>query len=69
MTIGIDIDNTLTDIKDDLNLAAYNYAKELGKNIDKINNLDEDQNNNSLYYINKFSFNYDELKYFLKNIQ
>lgn len=64
MTIGIDIDNTLTDIKDDLNLAAYNYAKELGKNIDKINNLDEDQNNNSLYYINKFSFNYDELKYF-----
>ena len=64
MTIVIDIDNTLTDIKDDLNLAAYNYAKELGKNIDKINNLDEDQNNNSLYYINKFSFNYDELKYF-----
>lgn len=35
MRIEIDIDNTLTDVQAELNLAAYNYAKSLGKNIDK----------------------------------
>ena len=31
MKIGIDIDDTLTDIRDELKLAAEKYASELGK--------------------------------------
>ena len=68
MRIGIDIDNTLTDVQAELNLAAYNYAKSLGKNIDK-KILLEDINNDSNFYKEKFKFSYDELKYFLKDIQ
>ena len=30
--IGIDTDNTLTEVQKELNIAAYNYAKSLGKN-------------------------------------
>ena len=68
MKIGIDIDNTLTDVQRELNLVAYNYAKSLGKIIDE-KNLQEDINNNSNFYKEKFKFSYDELKYFLKDIQ
>ena len=68
MRIGIDIDNTLTDVQSELNMAAYNYAKRLGKNIDE-KNLLEDINNDSNFYKEKFKFSYDELKYFLKDIQ
>lgn len=68
MKIGIDIDNTLTDTQNDINIAAYKYAKYLGKDVSKINKLDEDINNNSTYYVNKFHFHYKELKYFLSGI-
>lgn len=68
MIIGIDIDNTLTDIQKEINIAAYKYAKKLGKDVSDVDKLDEDINNNSSYYINKFHFNYDELKYFLGGI-
>lgn len=68
MIIGIDIDNTLTDVKKDINDAAFNYARQLGKDVSAINNLDEDINNNSLYYIKKFHYNYDELKQFLSTL-
>lgn len=68
MIIGIDIDNTLTDVQKEINTSAYKYAKKLGKDVSDIDNLNEDINNNSLYYINKFDFNYDELKYFLSGI-
>ena len=68
MKIGIDIDNTLTDVQAELNRAAYNYAKTLGKNIDE-KNLLENINNNANFYKEKFKFNYEELKYFLKYIQ
>ncbi len=34
MRIGINIDNTLTDIQKDLNDAAYKYATSLNKQID-----------------------------------
>mgnify|MGYP004644761709 CR=1 FL=1 len=66
MNIGIDIDNTITEIQNELNKAAYDYAIKLGKNID--NNL-QDIDKNGDTYEEKFQFSYDELKYFLKNIQ
>lgn len=69
MKIGIDIDNTLTEVQKELNCAAYNYAKKLGKNINEHCNFQEDINNNGNFYMEKFNFNYDELKYFLKDIQ
>lgn len=69
MRIGIDIDNTLTDVKDKLNDAAYNYAISLGIDIKKGNNIDEDNNNDGKTYQNAFRFSDDELKYFLKDIQ
>lgn len=68
MIIGIDIDNTLTDVQKEINIATYKYAKILGKDVSDIDNLDEGIDNNSSYYINKFHFNYDELKYFLSGI-
>lgn len=67
MKIGIDIDNTLTDVQEQLNEAAYNYAIKLGKEIDYSVIL-EDINNNGSFYKEKFKFSYDELKYFLKYI-
>ena len=71
MRIGIDIDNTITDIGDQLNEAAYNYAKQLGKEIneeDKNKKLEDDKNDGNIYK-RKYNFTYEELKYFLGNIQ
>lgn len=69
MRIGIDIDDTLTDIKDDLDKAAYEYAKELGKEIivvdNTLNNTTKVGNENLL----KYSFSNDELKYFNRDLQ
>ena len=42
MNIGIDIDNTLTEIQEELNKAAYDYAIKLGKNINNAENQLED---------------------------
>ena len=69
MRIGIDIDNTLTKIQDELNKAAFEYAISLGKKIDNYDNSLEDINNNGDLYKEKFQLSYEELKYFLKNIQ
>ncbi len=69
MRIGIDIDNTITEVQEELNKAAYEYAIKLGKNIDNEENNLEDIKNNGDLYKKKFEFNYEELKYFLKNIQ
>lgn len=69
MIIGIDIDNTITEVQEKLNNAAYKYAIKLGKNIKDAENSLEDIRNNGEIYIKKFQFSYDELKYFLKNIQ
>ena len=69
MKIGIDIDNTITEVQDELNKAAYEYAIKLGKNIKNAENPFEDIKNNGDTYKKKFQFSYDELKYFLKNIQ
>ena len=69
MKIGIDIDNTITEVQEELNNAAYEYAIKLGKNINNAENSFEDIKNNRDTYKKKFQFSYDELKYFLKNIQ
>lgn len=68
MRIGIDIDDTLTDVKDELIKAGENYARSLGKDI-KVDKNFEDKNNNGNKWQEMFQFNYDELKYFLKDIQ
>lgn len=68
MNIGIDIDDTLTDIRDKLNLAAEKYANELGKeNKNEEEKYVEDNNNGNVYQI-KYGFTYEELKYFLSVI-
>ncbi len=68
MKIGIDIDDTLTDVKDELIKAGEKYARSLGKDI-KVEKNFEDKNNNGNKWQEMFQFNYDELKYFLKDIQ
>ena len=68
MRIGIDIDDTLTDISEELENAALEYATTLGKNQKKdIANI-VDKNDGNVYQ-EKYGFTYDELKYFLKDIQ
>lgn len=69
MNIGIDIDNTITEVQEELNNAAYEYAIRLGKNIKNDTSSFEDIKNNGDTYKKKFQFSYEELKYFLKNIQ
>ena len=68
MRIGIDIDDTLTNVKDELIKAGENYARSLGKDI-KVDKNFEDKNNNGNKWQEMFQFNYEELKYFLKDIQ
>jgi len=68
MIIGIDIDDTLTDIRDELKKAATDYAKKLGKNINSEDKYIEDKNNGNTYQ-EIYGFTYEELKYFLKVIQ
>lgn len=43
MKIGIDIDNTLTEVQEKLNEAAYTYAVSLGKNLDSYDKLMQDE--------------------------
>ena len=49
MIIGIDIDDTLTDIRDELKEAATNYAKKLGKDVNNEDNYIENKNNGNDY--------------------
>ena len=69
MRIGIDIDDTLTDIKDKLTNAAKEYAISLNKNVENKNHKIVDIYNNGNIYQKLFDFSYDELKYFLGTIQ
>ena len=63
MRIGIDIDDTLTDIKDKLTNAAKEYAISLNKNVENKNHKIVDIYNNGNIYQKLFDFSYDELKY------
>ena len=71
MRIGIDIDNTITDIEELLNEAAFNYAKQLGKEIteaDRDKKIEDSKNDGNVYK-KRYNFTYEELKHFLGNIQ
>ena len=65
MRIGIDIDNTLTDINDKLTNAAVEYAKTLNKYVENTSLKINDIHNNGNVYQKLFGFTYNELKYFL----
>jgi len=68
MRIGIDIDETLNDVKEKLEVAAFNYAKSIGKDIV----LQDDKckkDNKGSYIKDKYNFTYEELKHFLGPIQ
>lgn len=69
MRIGIDIDDTITNIKDKLTNAAIQYAKSLNKDVQNIKYSIVDTYNNGNIYQKLFNFNYEELKYFLGTIQ
>ena len=69
MRIGIDIDNTLTDINDKLTNAAVEYAKTLNKYVENTSLKINDIHNNGNVYQKLFGFTYNELKYFLGTIQ
>lgn len=68
MRIGIDIDDTLINVKEELKDAALKYAKSLGKKVKDTNNV-VDKGNDGNIYQQIYGFNYEELKYFLGPIQ
>lgn len=55
MKIGIDIDNTLTEVQEKLNEAAYTYAVSLGKNLDSYDKFMQDEKNDGTKYAKKIS--------------
>ena len=62
MRIGIDIDDTMTEIKEKLTKAAIKYAKSLNKDIQTIDNNDiVDIYNNGNIYQKLFNFSHEEL--------
>lgn len=69
MKIGIDIDDTLTEIEDELLDAAYQYAMGLGKTVLDHRTQFLDRHNDGGIYQKVFGFDDNELKYFLANIQ
>lgn len=69
MRIAIDIDDTMTNIKDKLTNAAIKYAKSLKKDLHNIDYNIVDIYNNENIFQELFNFNYEELKYFLGTIQ
>ena len=68
MIIGVDIDDTLTDIRDELAEEALKYAKSLNKEIDE-KKVVWDNNNNGSSFKERYNLDYDELLYFFRNIQ
>ncbi len=69
MRIGIDIDNTLTEIEEELMEKAEGYARQLGKNINVDREFMIDTTNDGNIYQKMFGFNEEELKHFLGPIQ
>lgn len=68
MIIGVDIDDTLTDIRKELQKASFDYAKGLNKQINE-NSMSFDKNNDGSSFKEKYNFTHEELQYFFKNIQ
>lgn len=69
MNIGIDIDDTLTDIKNDFIQSGFNYLMELGKELPKTNIIVQDLKNDGSAYKEYFKFSDEEFMYFMKDIQ
>ncbi len=69
MRIGIDIDNTLTEIEEELIEKAESYARQLGKTINVNREFMIDTTNDGNIYQKMFGFNEEELKHFLGPIQ
>ena len=69
MRIGIDIDNTLSDIKSEISIALYEYAKSLGKSVGDKPVYIEDVKDDGRIYQEKYNLNYEELMYFMNVIQ
>lgn len=68
MIIGIDIDDTLTDIRDEVSKEALKYAQSLNKEIDETKVVWDKENNGSSFK-ERYNFNHDECLYFFRNIQ
>ena len=68
MIIGVDIDDTLTDIRKELQKASFDYAKGLNKQINE-SSMSFDKNNDGSSFKEKYNFTHEELQYFFKNIQ
>lgn len=64
MRIGIDIDNTLTEIEEELIEKAESYARQLGKIINVNREFMIDTTNDGNIYQKMFGFNEEELKHF-----
>ena len=69
MNIGVDIDDTITDIKKEFYNSGFNYLKELGKPLPKTNKIIEDVKNDGSCYQKYFNFNDDEFMFFIRDIQ
>lgn len=69
MRIGIDIDNTLTDVQKELSIALYEYAKSLGKEVGDSPAYIEDVKDDGRIYQEKYNLSYEELMYFMNVIQ
>ncbi len=68
MNIGIDIDNTITDIEEDLFEVANNYTKEIKENFKGVNLLKYEGNQNlAVFYSNIFGWNEEQTNYFFRN--
>ena len=68
MIIGVDIDDTLTDIRKELQKASFDYEKGLNKQINE-SSMSFDKNNDGSSFKEKYNFTHEELQYFFKNIQ
>ena len=68
MIIGIDIDDTLTDIRDKVGEEALKYAQSLNKDVNE-EKIVWEKNNNGSSFRERYNLNYDELLYFFRNIQ
>ena len=68
MIIGIDIDDTLTDIKDELYSAALNLAKKRKRTL-HLEIPFVDGSNDGSRYKKVFGFTHEDLLYFIKNYQ
>lgn len=68
MNIGIDIDNTLTDIEEALFIAANKYSKELNREFAEKEMVKyEGFTNLSKFYSNIFGWNEENINYFFRN--